>query len=153
VQQEQIGFAYYSMDNVMQLFRVFDFYWLLVILGAFALRKSKILQSEKHEIYALLWAFILSLLFMPIWPYIVDRILFMVAPTLVVFAVLSEYYLKKLLLPVIVIGGSLNISVAWLIYKYNISGILLWGLMVYALVLILAFLYARKFRSKIFVGK
>ena len=143
-QQERVGFVYYSLENVMQLFRVFDFYWLLFVFGVFALRKSEGLTAKKHEIYALLWAFFLSLIFMPIYPFVVDRILFMIAPTLVVIAVFSEYYFKKLMLPVIIIGGILNVSISYIIYKYNYSGALLLGLLLYLIILVISLLYIRK---------
>jgi len=131
-QQEQVGFIYYNAENLMQLFRVFDFYWLLVFIGVFVFVTHRTKHPAKNEIYAFTWAMLFSVLLIPIYPFIVDRILFMIAPTLVVFATYSEHVFKKLFLPVILTGGILNIGITWLIYKYNFSDLLFWGIVGYA---------------------
>jgi len=77
---------------------------------------------------------------MPLYPFIVDRILFMVAPSLVVFSVLSYVYLKKFLFPLIFFGGILNIGTAWFIYRYDTNGLLFWGILTFGLFVLIGLL-------------
>lgn len=144
-QQEHVGFVYYNISNIGQVFRIIDFYWMLVIVGIFSLKKALKTYNIHREIYAFLFALALCLLLMPLYPFIVDRILFMVAPTLVLLALSSHFYFKKLLRPMILVGGILNISIAWLIYKYNLQGLLKWGLTTYFSIIIMILLWQFRF--------
>lgn len=146
-QQDGVGFIYYNKENIAQLFRVVDFYWILVGIGLWELRKSIKRHTAKSEIYALTSAMIISLILMPIHPYVVDRILFMIAPTLLIFAILSHRQLKSYFLPLIILGGTLNISIAYFIYRYNTQNILIYALILYSTAVIFAFCRNRKTAS------
>lgn len=140
-QQDRVGFVYYNASNVAQIFRIIDYYWVLVIVGLLAVRKVTSAYLIQKEVLAFGGAIILSMLLMPLYPFVVDRILFMVAPGLVVFALFSCQKLGKFLLPLIIIGGLMNILTAWLIYMYDMQGLLMWGLIVYSLLALLSFLF------------
>lgn len=139
-QQERVGFVYYSKSNIGQLFRVIDYYWLLVLVGVASWRLSIRQYALKKELIALSFATLLSIALMPLYPFIVDRILFMVAPSLVVFSVLSYVYLKKFLFPLIFFGGILNIGTAWFIYRYDTNGLLFWGILTFGLFVLIGLL-------------
>ena len=138
-QQERVGFVYYDTGNVAQIFRIIDYYWLLVLVGLFSLQYILKEYLIKKELMALGLAVIVSLLLMPMYPFVVDRILFMVAPGLIVFALLSFHRFDRFALPMILVGGFLNILSAWLIYMYDIQGLLKWGLIFYGSLLLIAF--------------
>jgi hypothetical protein len=148
-QQERVGFVYYTKSNAAQIFRIIDFYWLLVLIGIASVQMAIKQFSIKNELFAFSCAFVSSIILIPMYPFIVDRILFMVAPTLVIFAVLSTRFLKKLLLPVVLLGGIINIGAAWLIYRYNSQGLLVWGLFIYGFILLGALIYENKASIKI----
>jgi hypothetical protein len=130
-QQDRVGFVYYNAENVAQIFRIIDFYWVLVIVGLFSLPHTLNKGSIQTEARAFGLAVIVSMLLMPLYPFVVDRILFMVAPGLIFFAILSFKYLGKATLPLIITGGFMNVITAWLIYMYDIQGLLKWGVLLY----------------------
>ncbi len=146
-QQDGVGFIYYNKENIAQLFRVVDFYWLLVGVGLWELRKSIKHHTAKSEIIALSLALIASLILMPIHPYVVDRILFMIAPALLTLAVLSHRQLKRYFLPLIILGGILNVCIAYFIYRYNTHNILFYTFILYSSAVIFALWRNRKTAS------
>jgi hypothetical protein len=143
-QQERVGFVYYNAGNAAQIFRIIDYYWFLVLVGVFSFIKSFNKDTIQTEVLAFGAAIIISILLMPLYPFVVDRILFMVAPGLVIFALISYRILGKTLLPLIIIGGIMNIMTAWLIYMYDIKGLLKWGLILYVGLILALIIYKKK---------
>lgn len=141
------GFVYYNRTNFQQLFRVFDVYWFLATLGI----ALNIKEFKQNSIYLILFvSSFLCLLLMPIYPFIVDRILFMIAPLLVVFIVLGANFFRKQKAWVILIGGIINVVATYVIYKYNLSGILLKLYLLYIIFLLLVILFQQTKRKYLF---
>lgn len=141
------GFVFYNLSNIAQVFRILDFYWVLFFLGLITLKPWNLNGSKKDEIKALTLSILASLLLIPVYPFIVDRIMFMVAPGLVVFIAQSKNLLGKYYLAAIILGGIFNIAVTWLIYMYDIHGLFAeFGILYFLLILIFIFLN-RKLKS------
>ncbi|HAN00634.1 MAG TPA: hypothetical protein DCQ26_18730 [Marinilabiliales bacterium] len=146
-QQTSQGLVFYNKGNFQQLFRIVDVYWVLFAVGLWQVFKSFRLKNSGNTLGILLLTALIALLLMPLYPFIVDRILFMVAPILIVFIAIGSSLFEKFAYPAIIIGGIINISMTYLIYRYNTSGILLKGLVLYLLILT-AFFIVKKFREK-----
>jgi len=138
------GFVYYNLSNSKQLFRILDAYWFLAAIGIVQFIKTRKLFNNKKALFALLAMAIICVITMPIYPFIVDRILFMIAPALIIFIAMGAYQFKKLGFFVLLFGGLINILVTYIIYKYNFSGILRNGLILYGLILFVTYLYSIK---------
>lgn len=143
-QQERVGFVYYNAGNVAQIFRIIDYYWILVIVGLFSLLKALKTHNINSEVWAFGAAIFVSILLMPLYPFVVDRILFMVAPGLIILALLSHEKIGKYMLPLILVGGVMNIMTAWLIYMYDIQGLLKWGVILYIGLILALIIYKKK---------
>lgn len=142
--QEAEGFVFYNRENIAQVFRIIDFYWVLLIVGLVGMYNRIRSLELKKEALAFGSAVILSLLLMPVFPVVVDRIMFMVAPGLVFFVVFSRLLLGRFTLSLVITGGVFNIAAAWLIYRYDVQGLLLMLLLLYALMVAAALLYNRR---------
>ncbi len=139
-QHNRQGFVFYNSGNFQQLFRIFDVYWFVFVFGIGSYLKTFRTIKFNSILLALLSTAIIALLTIPIYPFIVDRILFMVAPALLVFIVIGSNYFGKYALPAIIIGGIINITSTWLIYKYDLSGVLKLGYIAYCSMLLLLYL-------------
>jgi hypothetical protein len=147
-QQQSQGWVFYNSGNFQQLFRILDVYWFLFALGFWSFMKSY--KQLKYNIYGLAFlitAFV-ALLTMPIYPFVVDRILFMVAPVLLLFIVLGSSFFGKHAFKVIFIGGILNVAMSWLIYKYNLGGVLMIGYLLYPLILLILYLHNNQYKFR-----
>jgi len=85
-----------------------------------------------------------SLLLIPVYPFIVDRIMFMTAPGLIFFIAGSRYWLGIHTRWVILFCGVCNIAVTWLIYRYNLQGVLTAGALICMVAVAAAFYLNRK---------
>jgi len=135
------GFIFYDLNNLAQVFRIIDFYWVLLLLGLLALKQGGLESSRKTEIRAFMLSLIISMLLMPVFPFIIDRIMFMVAPGLIVLIAHSKNLVGKYYLPSIILGGIFNIGVTWLIYMHDIRGLLaMFGILYLVVIMIFLFL-------------
>lgn len=148
VQQINEGFVYYNPGNIAQLFRVLDFFWLLFFVGVWSMKAWCTKQEMGRVAVAFLLSAALTLLLIPVYPFVVDRILFMVAPALVLFVVMGAQRFGRFDWLVVAVGGVMNILVAWMIYRYNVSGLLLWGGFLYGFIMV-ALWVVRNHRARV----
>ncbi len=112
----------FKLSNLKQIYRVIDEYWFLFIIGIIGIIKSfkKINTTVKSALITIL----ISSILMPIWPYLIDRILFMLAPMLLIFIVRGVIKFKHFAILTVIASGLINILTSYIIYKYNPTGIL-----------------------------
>lgn len=127
---------------IQQSYHALDVYWFLVIFGVASFFKT---ISEQKQIRTGLISMILSAcsiwIVLPlVWPYWSDRILFMAAPFLVVWIALGADLFGKMALPLVAIGGIMNVLVVFGIYKYNI-GLIVSSALVFLLLMFAAYLF------------
>ncbi len=107
---------------IQQTYRCLDVYWFLVLMGIY-----QYIKTAKHNIFLgifLLTALSAWLLFPMAWHYHYDRILFMNALFLIPFVPLATAFMGKWQLPFVGLMGTLNLLVAFGIYKYQIGGLI-----------------------------
>jgi hypothetical protein len=138
-EQQAEGFVYYNKRNFQQLFRIIDMFWVPFIIGVFNLPAIIKKYNCKLVLKAMGLTAISALIIMPVYPFIVDRILFMVAPLLIPTVIFGTERFKPYALILILTGGILNIMTSFLIYKFNTGGLLWAGLVLYLLLILLLF--------------
>ncbi|MGY6561971.1 MAG: hypothetical protein ACXITV_07685 [Luteibaculaceae bacterium] len=123
-EQNYYGAVYYTVNSLKQVYRTLDLHWIFVLIGFF------FVQYKELRTKALLITTCLVFLVQPlIHPFIADRILFMAIPFLFYFAVKGLENLKGATLYVFAFG-TLNVGCAYLIYRYNTQGLLLFSLLI-----------------------
>ena len=133
------------LGYLQQIYRCLDVYWLLVLMGLYSFFRA----SASKEARVCFWSGLSCLCLLPlVWPYYNDRILFLVGPVLIYWVVrgldyLTSARLARLLL--VLMGGFINISTAYLIYRYQIEGLIVLLLSLYGL-LIVSFIWFWKIR-------
>ena len=107
---------------LQQTYRTLDVYWFLV-LGGFALAGFRRRDLSDLERSLLLTGVLAWLIFPYAWAYYMDRILFMIAPFWLPWAL---YALKRLAYPklILIFGGLLNWLVAYGIYAHEQQGLI-----------------------------
>ena len=123
----------YKFSNVKQIYRIVDEYWFLFLIGIVSFVKNFKNINPVYKTFLL--ALLISFVLMPIWPYFNDRILFMTGPFILMFIISGVTKLKQFALPIVVIGGLINIMTAFIIYKYNPAGLLYFSSAVYLILL------------------
>jgi hypothetical protein len=124
---------FYWMGFINQSYHSIDLYWFLFIIGF-----VKSLTSCKWTVphYALLLTLISGWCLLPFfWPYLYDRILFMLVPFMVFWIALGAAHFKAFALPLVLFAGFTNLLVAFFIYKYQISGLIVGSAVVFCLLL------------------
>ncbi|MBL4656497.1 MAG: glycosyltransferase family 39 protein [Flavobacteriales bacterium] len=131
-------------SNLKQLFRVLDMHWFLFTAGLISVIKTFKIKAADHMINSVLLAMVTSFLMGLIWPSFQDRILFMIAPFLIIFTTKGIEYFKELGLLIILLGGILNVLLSYFIYKYDIQGGIVITATGYLTVLVIAIIYQFK---------
>lgn len=111
----------FGLGNLSQYYRTFDMYWVLILLGAWVMWK----RGQRKDVTILLSTIVFTLILFPlVYPFVVDRLMFLVAPLAVLLACFGLKKLTAFKANILLgIGGFLNISVAYAIYKWNPSGL------------------------------
>lgn len=144
--------TYYSWKGcLLQTFRTIDFYWFLVALGAAQIGRTRKTSFPSTLAFNYMLTGLVLLLLLPfVWPYTVDRILFMMSPFILAIAVYSFDLFKGKVAWVVLVGAALNLGVTFGIYKYALAGWLLKGSLVYISLLgMLLYLSTAKNSSKL----
>lgn len=127
--------AFYWKSFIAQSYHTIDLYWFLFLVGLF----KNIAFRQWTQIYAALFlTFVTGWFLLPFfWPYLYDRILFMLVPFLIVWVAFGAHHFKRLALPLVLLAGATNLIVAFLIYQYQISGLITISACLYILLLVL----------------
>ncbi len=135
--------VYYRLSDISQFYRVFDVFWLIFIISLPQIFKQ-IYYHKNQIILASLSTLIVTILLLPIHPFVSDRIFFTIVPFLVILSGdgLIKVFTKTHL--IIGIGGVLNIIVAWIIYSYNMKNLLYVSLIIYFVIITIHLLFLRK---------
>ena len=135
--------VYYRLSDISQFYRVFDVFWLIFIISLPQIFKQ-IYYHKNQIILASLSTLIVTILLLPIHPFVSDRIFFTIVPFLVILSGdgLIKVFTKTHL--IIGIGGILNIIVAWIIYSYNMKNLLYVSLIIYFVIITIHLLFLRK---------
>ncbi|MCP4437972.1 MAG: glycosyltransferase family 39 protein [Aureispira sp.] len=139
--------TYYSWKTcILQTFRTIDVYWVLVVLGVVQIwRKRKTEFPPNMLLHYMLTGLLLLVLLPFVWPYTIDRILFMMSPFILAIAVPAFDLFKGKVAWVVVVGLLLNLGVTFGIYKYELAGWLVKGSLIYiGFLVLLAFLSKRE---------
>lgn len=144
--------TYYSWKGcILQTFRTIDFYWFLVALGMVQIWRTRKTNFPSTLLRNYLLTGLFLLLLLPfVWPYTVDRILFMMSPFILAIAVYSFDLFKGQVAWVVLLGAALNLGVTFGIYKYELAGWLLKGSFIYitSIIVILFYLFRIPTRRK-----
>lgn len=135
--------VYYKFSDIGQFYRIFDVFWLIFIISLPQIFKQ-IYYHKNQIILASLSTLIVTILLLPIHPFVSDRIFFTIVPFLII---LSGYGLIKVFTKthlIVVIGGVLNVIVAWIIYSYNMKNLLYISLIIYIAIITIHLLFSRK---------
>ncbi|MFO7790801.1 MAG: hypothetical protein R6V32_09535 [Bacteroidales bacterium] len=135
----------FQLSKLWQFYFVIDVFWFIFFIGVVLfLRNFK--QTKNTLIAASLIALLISVLLLPLWPYFVDRILFMIAPLLIIIVTYPlSLFSKTSRMVLILSGGIINILTHWLRYKHHIPGLVELGILSYAiLVFVMALLPANR---------
>lgn len=125
----------FMLSQLKQIYRVIDVYWFLFLFG---LRKVYLVLKAKHNT-VLLESVLLSIVIigisMQIWPYLLDRILFMLAPFMVIIILYGLQYFANYKTILITSAGIINIGMTYAIYRFQMSGMILIGTVLFTLIL------------------
>lgn len=128
---------------ITQSYHTIDLYWFLFIIGFI---KSIYTSKWTHIHYALFLTFLSGWCLLPcVWPYLYDRILFMMAPFMMLWIAIGATHFKAFALPLVLLAGFTNLLVTFFIYKHQVSGLITMSAVSFILLLFLAhFLKDRK---------
>jgi len=126
-----------------QIIHSFDTYWLFVALGIYYLIKNINTYSYSK---LLLFAGAVSVPVLFLWATVQDRTISVIAPLFVIYIIYAIKNLKldKLYFPLVIVAGILNISITYLIYKYNISNLLKYYLVIFSIVFFISLVFKNK---------
>jgi hypothetical protein len=128
-------FVYYNSTRALQIFRVLDYHWIVIIIGFIVGIKTGLSFIEK----SMLITGVLIIIIQPIvHPYIEDRLLFMAVPFFVPLSVRGFVYLGRGSIYLVLSFGFLSVWGAYLIYAKNTEGLLKIGLLI-SFILLLGF--------------
>jgi hypothetical protein len=121
---------------ITQSYHTIDLFWFLFIIGFI---KSISSNRWTHIHAALFLTLISSWGILPFfWPYLYDRILFMIAPFALFWVATGARHFKALALPLVILAGLTNLLVAFFIYKHQISGLITMSAFIFCLLLLIA---------------
>jgi len=127
---------------ITQSYHTIDLYWFLFIIGLIK-SVSSLKWTRIH--YALLLTFISGWCLLPLfWPYLYDRILFMMVPFMMLWIAIGATYFKSFALPLILFAGFTNLLVTFFIYKYQVSNLILLSALTFSLLLLLTLFLKNK---------
>ena len=125
----------YSFSNLPQLYRVFDLFWIPICIGLYKKARRGFSSIDK----TMLFSGILILIAIPLAhaDAIHDRILMMSAPFFLYFLPFGTFTRRQQTEMLLISFAVLNISTAFIIYRFNTSSVLLlnflFGLFFYSL--------------------
>ena len=141
---------HFELARIKQIFRIIDMYWFLFFIGLISVFKILKQQPNNYHLKSILIAIVLISLLLPIWPYLIDRILFLLAPFLIAIVNFGVYKFKQFGLPLVLIGGFLNIFISFIIYKFQIHGIIICGIILFLIVIAIFAMILKKSNYKKF---
>ena len=112
----------YSWKNISQVYRIFDLFWIPILMGIWDSFRRGFNQLDKTMFFSAL----LILLLLPLAHAnsIHDRILMMCAPFFLYFMPFGLFGNERIDIGLILFYGILNIFGAYLIYKYQVQNLL-----------------------------
>ena len=126
-----------------QIIHSFDVYWLFIVTGTFYL-----IKNIKNYSYSklLLLAGIITIPVLFLWATVQDRTIAVIAPLFVIYILYAVEKLRfdRLFYILILIAGISNITISFLIYKYDINGLLKYYLMGYFALLIVSIYFKER---------
>jgi hypothetical protein len=149
VQQYVGGSIFYNRANIGELWHILDACWLLVPLGFIAIYRRE--RSDDYKLWLAMGATaVFAIVILPlVYPFIVDRLLFMAVPLLLPFAVMGLGMISwKYAYALAAAGGLISLSTTWMIYHYNKSGLLAIGAAAYMLILGFTLLLSKEEQEK-----
>ncbi|BDS12605.1 hypothetical protein [Aureispira anguillae] len=127
---------------IAQSYHTLDNYWLLFFIG---IRSSFYSKSFNFILTSFLLTIIFSWLSLPfVWPYLYDRILFMIVPYMILWVAIGANQFGKFSFSLLLLGGLMNLLVSFLIYKYQIAGLIEGSAIIFLLSLFFAIAYHKK---------
>ncbi len=117
---------YYNLKNIRQVYRILDLYWIFFTFTLVLWFKKKImLFNQENWLITSLLTLLIVLILLPIgWPYIIDRVLFMVAPFAIIISSYGIIYFKEKAFLLVSIAGVFNVIIQFIIYKYKVEYLL-----------------------------
>lgn len=107
---------------ITQSYHTIDLYWFLFVIG---LVKSISSYKWTYLDQALFLTLISGWCLLPLfWPYLYDRILFMMVPFMVLWIAIGAMQFQSFALILVLFAGLTNLLVAFFIYKYQTSGLI-----------------------------
>ena len=126
---------HFELARIKQIFRIIDMYWFLFFIGLISVFKILKQQPNNYQLKSILVAIVLVSILLPVWPYLIDRILFLLAPFLIVIVNYGIFKFKQFAFPLVLIGGFLNIFISFIIYKFQTHGIIICGTILFLVVM------------------
>jgi len=124
----------FELSNLKQIFRIIDMYWFLFIIGMVAVVKILKKEPRNNSLKSIILTGIITSILIPLWPCFTDRILFLIAPILIIIVVYGINKFKQFAFPLVLIGGFLNIFISFIIYKFKINGAIAIGTIIFLIV-------------------
>lgn len=121
---------------VTQSYHTIDLFWFLFAIG-FIKSISSTKWTYIHYAFCLTLVFGWSLLPL-VWPYLYDRILFMMTPFMMLWIGIGARHFKAFALPLVLLAGLSNLLVTFFIYKYQVSGLIVFSAFTFCLLLFVA---------------
>ena len=146
VEEFYLNDGYYI--KIEQIVHSFDAYWLFIGLGILSLIKN--IQHNNSKL--LLFAILITVPTLFIWSTVQDRTIAIIAPLFIlsILFAINKLNRNKIYYLLVIITGVLNITITFLIYKYNISNLLKYYLFAYSIVFILILYYNAKPKLTLF---
>lgn len=114
---------FYWKSFITQSYHTIDLFWFFFILG---LVKDIYSKNWSYIRYALLLTLISGWILLPFfWPYLYDRILFMLVPFMILWVALGAMHFKPFSFILVLLAGFFNLLITFFIYKHQISGLII----------------------------
>lgn len=126
---------FYWKSFITQSYHTIDLFWFFFLIG---LAKDISLRNWSYIRYALFLTLISGWVLLPFfWPYLYDRILFMMVPFMVLWIALGAMHFKSFSILLVLLAGLLNLLVTFFIYKHQISGLIISSAFLFGILLLL----------------
>jgi len=137
-----VGEAHYW--RLKQVMRMMDVYWFLVPIGIYALKITWKNNNQKNIVFATLLALVIAIIGLPVWPLCLDRILFLTFPLFLIIICFGLDRLDTFLQYLLPFGAIVNVTMAFMIYRYQVKGILLLGYSLFAITMFIGLIFGQK---------
>jgi len=137
----------FSTTNFLkQAYHTIDTYWLLIPFGFINFIR---LENKPNILVAMLLTAATSWLLLPFfWPYLYDRILFMIIPYMIFLIGFSIKTFGNAMYTLIVLSGIANLLSTFFIYKYQTPHLIVINLFVFSVLSFICFIQNKKARPK-----